>query len=145
MSEESHFLQPKLTFAELGIQLVLPQLLQHQTQMCLMLLLILGIDQYIINENHNELVQELHKHLVHHIHEVCRSISQSKGHNSVLIQPIPCSKGCLRNIPFSNLQLMITRTKIDLGEYTSSLQLVKQIINHCKGYLFLIVTSFRER
>src|SRR3954469_15903997 len=125
MSEESHFLQPKLAFAELDIQLVLPQLLQYQTQMCLMLLLILGIDQYIINEHHDKLVQELHKHLVHHIHEVCRSISQSKWHNSILIQPIPRSKGCLRNIPLSNLQLMITRMKINLGEYTRSLQLVK--------------------
>src|SRR4051812_32435564 len=69
MSEESHFLQPKLTFAELGIQLVLAQLLQYQKQMCLMLLLILGIDQYVINEHRNELIQELHKHLVHHIHK----------------------------------------------------------------------------
>src|ERR1044071_5035492 len=130
MSKESDLLQPKLTLAELGIQFVLPELLQYQTQMCRMLLLILGIHQYIINEHHNEFIQELHKHLVHHIHEVCMSISQSKGHNGILKQPIPCSKSSLRNILLPNLHLMITRTKINLREYTSSLQLVKKIINH---------------
>src|SRR3954468_15088637 len=136
MSKESDLLQPKLTLAELGIQLVLPELLQYQTQMCLMLLLILGIHQYIINEHHNEFIQELHKHLVHHIHEVCRSISQSKGHNSILIQPIPCSKGCLRNIPLSNLQLMITRTKMILENTQAPSNWSNRSLITGRGYLF---------
>src|SRR4051812_36493762 len=43
----------------------------------------------------------------------------------LLVQPIPFSKSSLRNILLPNLHLMITRTKINLREYTSSLQLVK--------------------
>ena len=45
MSKESNFLQPKLTFAELGIQLMFPELLENQTQMLLVFLFILRVDR----------------------------------------------------------------------------------------------------
>ena len=78
MSEESNFLQPKLTLAELGVQLMFPELLENQTQMLLMLLFILRVDQYIGNEHHDELIQKFHKHFVHHVHEIGRRVSQTK-------------------------------------------------------------------
>jgi hypothetical protein len=49
MTQKSHFLEPELTLAELCVQLMLSQLLQHKPQMLLMLFLILGSDQDIIN------------------------------------------------------------------------------------------------
>jgi hypothetical protein len=63
MPKERDFLQPEITLAKLGIQLMLSQLLQHKPQMFLMLLLILGVNQDIINEHHNKLIQILHKNL----------------------------------------------------------------------------------
>jgi hypothetical protein len=42
--------------------------------MLLMLFLVLGLIQDVINENHNKLVQILHKDLVHQVHEVGRCI-----------------------------------------------------------------------
>jgi hypothetical protein len=39
-----------------------------------MLFLGLRIDQDVIDEDHNKLVKELHKYLIHEIHEVGRGI-----------------------------------------------------------------------
>ena len=54
------------------------ELSKYQTQMLLMFLFVLRLDQYIINEHHDELIQKLHKHLVHHVHEIGRCVSQTK-------------------------------------------------------------------
>jgi hypothetical protein len=43
-----------------------------------MLLFTLGIDQDVINEDHDELVQLQHEYGVHQVHEMCRSIGESK-------------------------------------------------------------------
>ena len=57
MTEEWNLVNPKLALAELSIQLMLPQSLQHEPQMLFMLFLSLGEDQNIINENHHEDIQ----------------------------------------------------------------------------------------
>jgi hypothetical protein len=49
----------------------------------------------LINEDHYKLIQLFHKHLVHEVHEVGKCIGQSKGHNSVLVQSISCTKSYL--------------------------------------------------
>jgi hypothetical protein len=98
MPKERDFLQPKITLAKLGIQLMLSQLLQHKPQMLLMLLLILGVNQDVINEHHNKLIQILHKNFVHQIHELGRCIGQSKRHDCVLIESISSGECSLRNI-----------------------------------------------
>jgi hypothetical protein len=49
--------------------------------MALMLFSILGIDQNIINENHDKLVQFHHEYGVHQIHEVSRGIGQFERHD----------------------------------------------------------------
>jgi hypothetical protein len=46
------------------------KLLQHQTEMFLMFFFALRVDQYVIDEHHIELVQILHKVLVHEIYIV---------------------------------------------------------------------------
>jgi hypothetical protein len=98
MPKVRDFLQPKITLAKLGIQLLLSQHLQHKPQMFLMLLLIFGLNQDVINEHHHKLNQVLHKNFVHQIYEVGRCIGQSKRHDGVLIVSIPSSECSLRNI-----------------------------------------------
>jgi hypothetical protein len=56
MTKEGNFLEPKVTFAKLGIQLILPQLLQNHSQVLLMLFGGGGIDKDVINEHYYELV-----------------------------------------------------------------------------------------
>jgi hypothetical protein len=89
------------------------------------LFLSLGIDQDVVNEYHHKLVKELHEHLVHEIHEVGWGIGQTKGHHGVLKQTVSCGEGGLGNIGLANFQLMISSAEINLGEYLSSIQLVK--------------------
>jgi hypothetical protein len=80
MPKEWHFTQPELTITKLVIELVIPQLLQYQAQMFLMFSIILGINQNVIDEYHDELIKIFHKHIVHHIHEVDWCIGQAKRH-----------------------------------------------------------------
>jgi hypothetical protein len=56
MSKKRNFLQPESTLAEFGIELMVPKLLQNNLEMLCMLFFTLGIDQYVINEDHNKLV-----------------------------------------------------------------------------------------
>jgi hypothetical protein len=55
-----------------------------------------------------------------------RSIGESKRHNQIVIQPIPGGEGSLRNVFWMDLDLMITRMKIDLGKYFSTSKLIKK-------------------
>src|SRR3954463_7614726 len=108
MPKKSNFIQPEFTLAEFGIQLMLCKFLKYQTQMSFMLFFGLGVDQNVIDENDNELVKELHEHLVHHIHEISWCIGQTKWHHGILIQSIPSGESCLRYVLFSYLELEIT-------------------------------------
>jgi hypothetical protein len=55
VSEKRDLLQPEITLAELGIQLMFTELLQHQPQVFFMFFLTPIEYQYIINEYHNKL------------------------------------------------------------------------------------------
>ena len=85
MKEEWNLVNLELALAELSIQLMLPQSLQHEPQMLFMLCLCLGEDQNIINENHHKDIQIIHENHVHQVHEESRGISQAEGHDRVLI------------------------------------------------------------
>jgi hypothetical protein len=113
--------------------------------MLLMLLFILGVDQYVINEDHDKLVQLQHEYRVHQVHEMCRSIGESTRHNQILIQPIPGGECSLKNIFQTDLDLMTTRMEIDLEKDLSTDKLIKRMSMRGKGYLFLMVTAFKGR
>jgi dynactin complex subunit len=98
VTKKRYFLQPECTFAELGIEFMVAKLLQDNTKMLLMLLFILGVDQDVINKDHDKLVQLQHEYEVHQVHKICRSIGESKQHNQILIQSIPSGEASLRNI-----------------------------------------------
>jgi hypothetical protein len=116
MAKKWNLLQPECTLAKLGIKLMVMKSLQNNPKMLLMLFFIPGVDQDVINEYHDKLVQLRYEYRFHQVHEMCRSIGESKRHNQVLIQPVPSRECSLRNIFRMDLDLMITRTKIDLGE-----------------------------
>jgi hypothetical protein len=62
MSKKRNFLQPKCTLAKLGVYLMLMMLLQDNSKMLFMFLLILGVDQDVINEYHGKIVELWHEH-----------------------------------------------------------------------------------
>jgi hypothetical protein len=65
MFKKWNFLQSESTFAELGIELMVSKLLQNNSEMLHMLIFTLGIDQDVINEDHDKLVQLWHEYGVH--------------------------------------------------------------------------------
>jgi hypothetical protein len=124
MTKEGNFFELKVTFAELGIKLILPQLLQNHSQVLLMFSGGSGVYKDVINEHHYELVQFVHEYLIHHVHEINRGISDSEGHHCEHILPISGDESCLRNVIGSNFHLMISGPKIDLGKELSIFQLI---------------------
>ena len=74
MTEEWNLVNPELALAELGMQLMLSQSLQYESQMLLMLFSCLGEDQNIINEDHHKDVQIIHEDHVHQMHEESRGM-----------------------------------------------------------------------
>jgi hypothetical protein len=127
VTKKRYFLQPKCTFAELGIELMVVKSLQDNTKMLLMLFFILGVDQDVINEDHIKLVQLQYEYIVHQVHEIYRSIGESKRHNQILIQPIPTGEESLRNVFQMDLDLMVTRMEIDLQKDIRIGKLIKNV------------------
>jgi hypothetical protein len=78
MTKKGYFLQSGCTLAELGIELMVIKSLQNNLKMLLVLFFILGVDQDVIDEDHDKLVQLRHEYGVHQVHEMCRSIGESK-------------------------------------------------------------------
>jgi hypothetical protein len=60
---------------------------------------------------------------------MCRSIGESKGHNQILIQPIPGGEGSLRDVFWVDLDLMITRMKIDPRKDFSTGKLIEKNVD----------------
>jgi hypothetical protein len=94
-----------------------------------MLLFTLGVDQDVVNEDHDKLVQLRYEHGVHQVHEMCRSIGESKRHNQILVQLIPGGESSLRNIFWMDLDLMITWAEINLGKDFSTGKLIKENVD----------------
>jgi hypothetical protein len=120
------------------------KLLQNNVEMPHMLFFILGVDKDVVNEDHDKLVQLQHKYGVHQVHEMCWSNGESKRHNQILVQPVPGGEGSLRSVFWTDLDLMVTQTKIDLGKDSCTDKLIKKNVDG-NGYLFLTVTAFNGR
>jgi hypothetical protein len=145
MSQKWNLLQPECTIAEFGIELMVTKSLQNNVEMLCMLFFTLGIDQDIINEYHDKLIQLQHEYGVHQVQEMCRNIGESKWHNQILIQPIPGGEDGLSNIFWADLNLMITRIKINLEKDFCTDKLIKKNVDRGNGYLFLMVMAFKGR
>jgi hypothetical protein len=60
---------------------------------------------------------------------MCRSISESKRHNQILVQPVPGKDDSLRDIFWADLDLMITRMEIDLGKDSYTGRLIEENVD----------------
>jgi hypothetical protein len=72
---------------------------------------------YVINENHNELVQLWHEYRIHEVHKVCWRICQSKRHDKILIESISHSETSHGDIFGMDINLVITGAEINLEEH----------------------------
>jgi hypothetical protein len=77
---------------------MISQTLQDNSKMLDMLLLIFGVDENIINEDHYEFVELRHKHGVHEVHEVGWGICETKRHHQELVKTITSGESSFRNV-----------------------------------------------
>ena len=90
-----------------------------------MILLVLGKDQNIIEIHQDEIICVRVEDEVHHAKECWRSIDKAERHDIIFIRTIACSECCLRDILFTNPNLMITHAKVKLGEYLGTFELLE--------------------
>ena len=91
--------------------------------------LILRINKNVIKENKNKLVQIFVEDTIHKAHKCSWCICETKGYHYKLIMSIPHPEGCLMNVFILDSHLMVTRPRFDLGKYTCSPHLIKEVIN----------------
>ena len=82
-----------------------------------MFFFVLGIYQYIIQINHDELVEVFHEYIVHQSGEKGWSIAEAKGHDGVLIGAIASDEGGLRNVLLMNSDLVITQPQVEFRKH----------------------------
>jgi hypothetical protein len=116
---------------------MISQTLKDNSDMFGMFFLVFGIDKDIFDKDHYEFVELRHKHGVHEVHEVGWGIRETKGHYQQLVKNITSGESGFRNVTRSNFDLMVTRTKVDLGENSSSSQLIKKNIDSGKRIFVL--------
>ena len=75
--------------------------------------------------------------MIYEVHEISRGICQTEGHYGVLKQSVTGGGSGLGNIGVSNLMLMVSGPKVNLGEYLGSVHLIKHIFNLGKRILIL--------
>jgi hypothetical protein len=135
--QEFHTFQLEFTFGELFIKLMISQTLKDNSEVFGMFFIVFRVDEDIIDKDHYEFVKLHHKHGVHEVHEVGWGIRETKRHHQELVKTVTSGESGFRNVIRLNLDLMITRTKIDLGENFGSSQLIKKNIDSGKRIFVL--------
>ena len=95
------------------------------------------IDENIIKEDQNEVLQVGSKYFIHQFLEHGRGICEAKWHEHKFIVAIMCAERCFRDIILTNPNLVIPRTKIQLGEKMSTMELIQKFINNENWKLIL--------
>ena len=75
-----------------------------------MLLDILGVHQDIVQKDKDESIQVLTQEIIHHPHELCGGISNTKRHYQILVQTPPRFECCFVNVPWAHWHLPIARS-----------------------------------
>ena len=85
MSKVENLIDPKLALRKLGIELMFSELIQHQTQVLGMIIIVHGKDQNVIEVDQDEVICVGVEDEVHHARESRRSVDEAKRHDSVFI------------------------------------------------------------
>jgi hypothetical protein len=108
---------------------MISQTLKDNSEVFGVFFLTFGIDENVVDEDHDEFVRLRHEHGVHEVHEVGWGICKSERHYQDLVKTITSGKSGFRNVPRSNLDLVVARMKVDLREDFGTSQLIKKNID----------------
>jgi hypothetical protein len=110
MPKEGYLFQPEFTFTEFGVKLVCPEFSKDDLKVTLMVFAVLGVNKDVVNEDYDKLIQLLHKHFVHVVHEKGGCVCQFERHHCEFILSVSGDKCSLLDVCFLNHQLVITRS-----------------------------------
>ncbi len=110
----------KMAVLEVGIQLVLPQLVQHPLNgLDMLFALVLSVDEDVIKVQYHKDVELLCQDLIDVTLKYGRCVGQSERHDLVLEIAIAGPEGRLLFVSFLNPHSMVGIGQIDLGETSS--------------------------
>ena len=84
----------------------------------------------LMKEYHNKVPQVGTKYFIHQCQECGRIISEVYRHDENIIVATMCGEIHFRDIMLVKLNLAIPRTKIQLGEKMSTMNLIKNVIKN---------------
>ena len=119
------------------MDMMIKENLQYKIHMLEMLIPCFTIDEDIIKEDHNEVSQVGMENFIHQFLESGRSIYEAKWHDQKFIMAIMCADSYFRDIIRMDPNLVISRTKIQLGEKMSTIKLIKKLIKNMNWKLIL--------
>src|SRR5215472_12861183 len=106
----------------------------------------LGKDEDIIQIDHNDSFSyQLPENIVHHHLEGGRTVGESKEHDQGLKKTTIHPKGCFPLISRLNANIIESPMNVKLGEVLGTLELVNELRNEWRGYLFFTVIALRAQ
>jgi len=114
-----------MALLKVTIKLLFGQDAQNLVEVVGMLLFITAIHKYVIKIHNDKLTYDRSKHLIYKSHEGARCISQAKWHDQPLIEAALGFERRLLFIPFKDSDLVVVTSKINLGEDSGSMKLIK--------------------
>jgi hypothetical protein len=100
--------------------------------MCLVFLVIAGVDEDIVKVNNDIFIKEVGERVVHESLKGCQSIGETLGDHTPLEGAIASTEGSLPFVAFSDSDKMIRVSEIDLGVDTTFLGGVEEILDERK-------------
>ena len=128
MPQECDAVLQKLAFADLDVQGILTQTLQHQTQMGHVLCLIAAVDDDIIEIDLHTLASQVAKHIVHDPLETTGCVGQAHREHQPLILSISGHKPGLLYAILVHANLPVTRPEIQTAKHTTTSKTTDQVI-----------------
>src|SRR6184192_827628 len=128
----------EFAFGHVSIHLVLAEDFEDLADVVDVLLVISAIDQDIIDIYDHADVQQGFQDVLNQRLKGSWGIRESEAHDFVLIMTVSCAKSCLLNVIFVNADLIVSPTKVDLGENLCTLKSVNEVINEGNGKSVLL-------
>jgi len=125
VTEKLNLLSEENTLAQLAIQLLLSESLQHHAQMSLVFLHGATVHEDIIQEDEHELVELLPESVLHERHELGRCVGQAHGEDQPLEVTVARRERRLSDVLRRHSDLPVARAQVELTEVARPLQLVK--------------------
>src|SRR3954469_14490804 len=87
------------------------------------------IDQDVVEINYNVVVEERTEDIIDKALEGGRGIGEAEGHHCELVMTVACAEGRLWHVFILNTDLVVTRAKVEFGEYSCALDTIKDLID----------------